>query len=302
MSAAAGHAHGLPPDLPLVVGVDGSEPSLRAVDWAADEAALRGASLRLVHASLWERYEGASPAQEPGEPSEEAMVEDIVGTAERRARRRQPGVKVETDVLPEEPEYALIRESHSALAMVLGCRGRSGVTAALLGSVGVAVSGHAHCPVVVLRASHDNQARSGTRGRVVLGVGEKPAGSAAVRFAIEEALLRDVPLEAVRAWHRPLHEPRAHPLLVGEPARFQEGQAAEMVEEALRDAPAGLRVRRRTIEGHARDALLAVSREADLLVVGVRRRQGRFGPQLGGVAHSVLHHAACPVAVVPEPA
>ncbi|MEU9383029.1 universal stress protein, partial [Streptomyces sp. NPDC048279] len=45
-------------DLPLVVGVDGSESSLRAVDWAADEAALRGAPLRLVYASLWERYEG----------------------------------------------------------------------------------------------------------------------------------------------------------------------------------------------------------------------------------------------------
>ncbi|WP_159062512.1 universal stress protein, partial [Streptomyces caniscabiei] len=40
-------------DLPVVVGVDGSEPSLRAVDWAADEAALRGAPLRLVYASLW---------------------------------------------------------------------------------------------------------------------------------------------------------------------------------------------------------------------------------------------------------
>lgn len=45
-------------ELPLVVGVDGSEPSMRAVDWAADEAALRGVPLRLVYASLWERYEG----------------------------------------------------------------------------------------------------------------------------------------------------------------------------------------------------------------------------------------------------
>ncbi|GHC47515.1 hypothetical protein GCM10010309_02500 [Streptomyces violaceochromogenes] len=52
-------------DLPLVAGVDGSEPSLRAVDWAADEAALRGVPLRLVNASLWERYEGAAPASSP---------------------------------------------------------------------------------------------------------------------------------------------------------------------------------------------------------------------------------------------
>ncbi|GGY88789.1 universal stress protein [Streptomyces olivaceoviridis] len=298
MKAPAARAFGEPVDLPIVVGIDGSEPSMRAVEWAADEAALRGASLRLVYASLWERYEGGIFAHDLGTPSEEVMAEDIVGTAERRARQRQPGVKVTTDVLPEEAGYSLIRESHSALAMVLGCRGRSGVTEALLGSVSVAVAGHAHCPLIVVRGSHDN--RSGARGRVLLGVGEKQAGSAAVRFAAEEALLRGVPLEAVRAWRRPLHEPRAHPLLVGEPAHFQEQRAAELVEEALRDTPAGLRVHRRTIEGFARDALLAVSREADLLVVGARRRQGRFGLQLGRVAHGVLHHAACPVAVVPE--
>ncbi|MFE1452861.1 universal stress protein [Streptomyces olivaceoviridis] len=298
MKAPAARAFGEPVDLPVVVGVDGSEPSMRAAEWAADEAALRGASLRLVYASLWERYEGVSLAHDLGKPSEEVMAEDIVGTAERRARRRQPGVKVTTEVLPEEAGYGLVRESHSALLMVLGCRGRSGVAEVLLGSVSVAVAGHAHCPLIVVRGSHDN--RSGARGRILLGVGEKRAGSAAVRFAVEEALLRGVPLEAVRAWRRPLHEPRAHPLLVGEPAHFQEQQAAELVEEALRDTPAGLRVQRRTIEGFARDALLAVSREADLLVVGARRRQGHFGLRLGRVAHGVLHHAACPVAVVPE--
>ncbi|MES4891578.1 universal stress protein [Streptomyces sp. NPDC096012] len=299
MKASPARAFGEPADLPVVVGIDGSEPSMRAVDWAADEAALRGASLRLVYASLWERYEGMSLAHDLGKPSEEVMAEDIVETAERRAHHRQPGVKVTTDVLPEEAGYGLIRETHSALATVLGCRGRSGVTEALLGSVSLTVAGHAHCPLIVVRGSHDN--RSGARGRIVLGVGEKRAGSAAVRFAVEEALLREVPLEAVRAWRRPLHEPGAHPLLVGEPAHHQEQRAAELVEEALRDIPAGLQVHRRTIEGFARDALLAVSREADLLVVGARRRQGHFGFQLGRVAHGVLHHAACPVAVVPEP-
>ncbi|GGY79612.1 universal stress protein [Streptomyces olivaceoviridis] len=311
MSAAAAQAHGAPLDLPLVVGVDGSEPSMRAVDWAADEAVLRGASLRLVYASLWERYEGAVPVQESAEPSEEMMAEEIVGAAEQRARRRRPGVKVTTDVLPEEPAYGLIHESSSALALVLGCRGRGGVTESLLGSVGVAVAGHAHCPVVVLRGSDGDQARSAARGRVVLGVGAEPAGSAAVRFAIEEAVLRGVPLEAVRAWRRPLHEPRAHrppdfvrgySRLVGEPAHPRERQAAETVEDALRDIPSGLRVRRRTVEGPARDALSAVSREADLLVVGARRRRGHHGLRPGRVVRGVLHRASCPVAVVPEPA
>ncbi|WP_369386529.1 universal stress protein [Streptomyces sp. CG1] len=289
-------------ELPIVVGVDGSEPSLRAGDWAADEAALRGAGLRLVYASLWERYEGGLLAHDVSKPSEETMAQDIVDTAERRARRRQPAVKVTTCLFPDAPEYALVRESQTALAVVVGCRGRSGVTEALLGSVSVMVAAHAHCPVIVLRGSHNNQAHPGAHGRIVLGVGEKPAGSAAVRFATEEALLRGVPLEAVRAWRRPAHATTGHPLITGEPAHLYEQQAAEALEEALRDIPEGLGVHRRTIEARARDALLAASRETDLLVVGARRRHGHFGLQLGRVAHGVLHHAMCPVAVVPEPA
>jgi nucleotide-binding universal stress UspA family protein len=68
-------------ELPLIVGVDGSEPSLRAVDWAADDAALREVPLRLVHASLWERYEGAAPAEDLGEPSEPVLADGIVDGA-----------------------------------------------------------------------------------------------------------------------------------------------------------------------------------------------------------------------------
>lgn len=287
-------------DRPIVVGADGSEPSLRAVDWAADEAALRGAPLRLVYASLWERYEGTLLAQELGKPAEEVMAQDVVGTARHRAERRQPGLKVTTDVLPEEPEYGLVNESRTALAVVLGCRGRSVMAEALLGSVSLTVAGHAHCPVIVLRGSHDNQARSGTHGRIVFGVGEKPAGSAAVRFATEEAALRAVPLEAVRAWRRPAHTTTGSPLIVGDPAHIDEQQAVDALEEALRDAPAGLEVHRRTADGHPRDVLIAASYDADLLVVGARRRHGHYGRQLGRVAHGVLHHAACPVAVVPE--
>ncbi|MFE7323596.1 universal stress protein [Streptomyces sp. NPDC057565] len=286
-------------DLPIVVGVDGSEPSMRAVDWAADEAALRGASLRLVYASLWERYEGTSLAQDLDKPDEQVRAEDIVATAARRAHSRRPDVEVTTDVLPEEPEYALVRESRTAAALVLGSRGRSSLAEALLGSVGVTVVGHAYCPVIVVRGSHDNRVRTGAR-RIVLGVGEKPADAAAVRFAVEEAKRRGVPLEAVRAWRCPAHETTDHPLMAGEPARLHKERAMEELGAALQDVPADAEVHRRTVEGHARRVLIDASADAGLLVVGARRREGHFGLQLGGVAHAVLHHSACPVAVVPQ--
>lgn len=287
-------------DLPIVVGVDGSEPSLRAVDWAADEAVLRGVPLRLVYASLWERYEGTSLADDHDKPSEQVRAEDIVDTAARRAHRRRPDVKISTDVLAEEPEYALVRESRSASVLVTGTRGRSGLAEALLGSVSLTVAGHAQCPMVVVRGDGDNQDRTSAHGRIVVGIGEKPAGSAAVRFAFDEARRRGVQVEAVRAWRWPARESTDHALMSGEPARLHEQQAVEALDAALQDVPADVASRRRTVEGPTRTVLVDASRGADLLVVGARRRPGHYGLQLGRVAHGVLHHSPCPVVVVPE--
>ncbi|MFC9080200.1 universal stress protein [Streptomyces sp. NPDC057062] len=288
--------------LPIVVGVDGSEPSLRAVDWAADEAALRGAPLRLVYASLWERYEGQSLTDDLTKPSERVRAEDIVATGAQRAQLRAPDVKISTEVLREEPEYTLVRESRDASLLVTGIRGRSGIAEALLGSVSLTVAGHAHCPMVVVRGNHDTRARSAAHGRVVVGVGEKPTGSAAVRFAFEEARRRGVPVDAVRAWRCPAYETTDHPLLAGEPARLHEQQAVEALKAAFQSAPSDIESHSHTVEGYARNVLVSASHDAGLLVVGARRRLGHFGLQLGRVAHGVLHHSTCPVAVVPEPA
>lgn len=86
--------------LPVVVGVDGSGLALTAVDWAVDEAARRGLPLRLVHASLWERYEGAVPRAGTEPPAERLMAQQVLDTATERARRRDADVKVCTSLLP----------------------------------------------------------------------------------------------------------------------------------------------------------------------------------------------------------
>ncbi|WP_405923045.1 universal stress protein [Streptomyces sp. NBC_00035] len=290
-------------ELPLVVGVDGSEPSLRAVDWAADEAALHGVPLRLVYASLWERYEGAALAQGLGRSSEQVLADNIVDAAAKRAQRRAPDLKISTAVLPDDAVSVLLAEGRNAAALVIGSRGRGGIAELLLGSVSLAVAARAHCPVIVLRGSHDDRRINRTYQRIVLGVGEEPGNAAAVRFAFEEAAARYATLQAVRAWRRPTHKATDHPLLAGEPARHHEQQAAEILEAALLDGAAdhpSVQLRRRTEEGPAHRALLDASSTADLLVVGAQRRHGDYGLQLGRVAHAVLHHSACPVAVVPQ--
>lgn len=149
--------------LPLVVGVDGSEGSLLAVDWAADEAARHGLPLRLVHASLGERYEGALPKTSRERSVEQVMADHIVASAEERVRRRNPGLTVSAATVPEEAASAFLREGNNASALVTGSRGRGELRGALLGSVGLVIAARAYCPVVVIRG--DKAGLAGTHER-----------------------------------------------------------------------------------------------------------------------------------------
>ncbi|MGY1577801.1 universal stress protein [Streptomyces sp. MN13] len=288
-------------ELPLVVGVDGSEPSLQAVDWAVDEAARRGLPLRLVHASLWERYEGSRPSFGTDRPAEEIMAQHIAASCAERARLRDPEVKVSADVLPEDAVSALLHVANESSALVMGCRGRGEVAGLLLGSVSLAVAARAVCPVVVVRGGERN--RQGAFGRVVVGVGDSTQGSVAQRFAFAEAEARGCALHAVRAWRRPAHEHADHPLIADDAAGAHEERASALLTDALRAVVRNhpqVDVHRQAVEGPAHKVLLDASAEADLVVVGALRRHGPFGLQLGRVAHALLHHAACPVAVVPQ--
>ncbi|MFF8594184.1 universal stress protein [Streptomyces sp. NPDC015220] len=297
--------------LPLVVGVDGSESSLTAVDWAVAEAARHGLPLRLVHASLWERYEGGVPADGAERPSEQLMAEHVVGSAAERARRRDPDVKVVTDILPEDAVSALLREGQDAFALVTGSRGRGELRGLLLGSVGLAVAGRAYCPVVVVRG--DRAGVAGTHERILLGAGTSDSCGRAAEFGFREAEARGCVLDVVRAWRRPAdvlrpRHRRTHGRTGGAaadaaPPGGPEERAAAVLEELLREAAAGhraVRVRRATVEGPAHKVLVERSAAADLVVVGARRAAGHFGLQLGRTGHTLLHHAQCPVAVVPQ--
>ncbi|MFE7468580.1 universal stress protein [Streptomyces sp. NPDC057499] len=286
---------------PLVVGVDGSEASLTALDWAVDEAVRHQRPLRIVHASLWEHYEGAASPTSAERPSAQELIENIAVAAAERAEKRSPGLSVTTDVAAEDPTAALLREGRNAMAVVLGSRGRSEIGDLLLGSVGLLVASRASCPVVVVRGDRD--ALEARHRRVLLGIGDHDMDSPAVGFAFREAALRQAELDVVRTWRRPAHEPVDHLLLTGERGSRFEREASEALEKALdagaREHPE-VRLRRSTAEGPAHKVLTERSAAADLLVVGARRRDGAIGLQLGRVAHRALHHAACPVAVVPQ--
>lgn len=288
-------------DLPLVVGVDGSDSSLRAVDWAVDEAALHGLPLRLIYASRWEHYE-EELASYTGCSSGEVVAQHIVASCVERARLRSPAVRISGEVLYDGPVLALLREGREAFALVTGSRGWSEPVETLLGSVSLAVAARAVCPVIVVRGPE--QDRRGAGRPVVLGIGRLAQDAAAVRFAYREARARGAELHAVHAWRRPAQAQTGRSLLMHEATHLlYEERATTILDEAMSRLPCngGETVcRRKVVEGPAHRVLLAASAGADLLVVGALRTPGDSGLQLGRVAHAVLHQADCPVAVVPR--
>jgi nucleotide-binding universal stress UspA family protein len=141
---------------PVVVGVDGSATSQRALAWALDAANLRGASLTVINA--WEPGLTAAVAAvgEPteaavdGDPSAGAMVAAMLAAAGRDDVR----VPIETRLVADPPARAILEASAGASLVVLGSRGRGGFRGLLLGSVSQHVVNHALCPVVIIPRPH----------------------------------------------------------------------------------------------------------------------------------------------------
>lgn len=188
--------------------------SMRALDWAADEAALHSRPLRIVHASVWERFEGATPAENlPESRTETAALQEIIANAETRARRRCPEVRVHAEVLPGEPIDVLVRAGGDAFALVVGHRGHDAPERRLfIGSIGPGVAERAWCSIVAVGDSAPT--RPSADRQVVLGVAEETdVGAAHVAFALQEAQARGCDLVAVRARNRqetrqaPAHRP-----------------------------------------------------------------------------------------------
>jgi nucleotide-binding universal stress UspA family protein len=135
---------------PVVVGVDGSPASGAAVGFAFEAAALRGVPLVAVHA--WHDL--------PVDAAMAPMIDwDVVEAGEREVLAERlaawgqmyPDVEVRRLVTRARPAYALVQESGRAQLVVVGSRGRGGLTGMLLGSVSQALLHHAACPVVVAR-------------------------------------------------------------------------------------------------------------------------------------------------------
>ncbi|ASN22838.1 universal stress protein [Streptomyces pluripotens] len=269
--------------IPVVVGVDGSEASLEAVGWAAVESARHGVPLHILHAA-------AGGGEAAG----------LIATASGRARQSAPTVRLSSEVVADDAASALIDKGRDAFALVLGSRGVGGLAEMLLGSVSLAVAARAECPVVVVRGQVGH--RNDRFGSVVVGVEDEESSGAALQFAFREARVRHCRMVAVHAWSAPAGACTT-PQAPSWPLEAHRRPPTQVLDDTLRGPTALYRdvpVERRLVEEPARRALLEAASEADLLVVGARPRLVHSGLQLGLINHALLHHAPCPIAVVPQ--
>ena len=284
---------------PVIAATDGSDAALRAVEWAAHEAAVRGAPLRIVSVAAmpprmtWQdrtpgRLETVSDLIRDGS-------ETALRSAAARATAIEPGLEVSTALLTGQVGAALDGEGDGALLLVTGSRGKDGFGALLLGSVSRYVATHSPCPVVVVR-----EETTAVHGEVAVGIRDL-AQPAALEFAFEEARMRGARLRAIHAWQLFLPQMRLTGTeRPGADAKEVTAEAATWLTGMLgtwREKYPDVEVVEDAMHAHPGRVLAGVSARADLMVLGRNDDQHQG---VGSVLHAVLSHAHGTVAVVPE--
>ena len=149
-----------------------------------------------------------------------------------------------------------------------------------------------------------NTESKGSNGLIVVGVDSSEGAKAALRFALEEAKLRQATLRVVHTWQFGYigvsgiegFSPVAGADL-GDLRRTAEVALDAVMHEIAPDSD-GIVIERRVSEGAPATVLVDESRKADLLVVGSRGHGGFAGLLLGSVSQQCAHHAACPIVIV----
>ncbi len=272
---------------PVIAGADGSQESLRAVEWAAREAVLRATSLRIVSVpGLPPRM--TATAATPGTVSDvvEKSTSQALTAAAEQAAAQQPGLTIDTQLLDGAPAEVLVGAGQDASMLVLGSRGEGGFSALILGSVSRYVATHAPAPVVVVR----EETQSGPR-EIVVGVRDPAQSAAALGFGFEEAALRQARLLAVHAWSS------AVPGHTEAPA--EETSRLESTVAAWREKFPEVQARSEVVRAHPGRILAGSSARANLVVLGRHAPGGPHTQGVRSVTHAVLGHAHGPVVSVP---
>jgi nucleotide-binding universal stress UspA family protein len=277
----------------IFVGVDESTYAQAALRWAVDHAVHTHQHVTAVMAWGYIDQHHVEP-NAPFDPQYSStiaakvlddLVSRAIGTPEAVSRL----------AVCDLPASALLTAAADASMLVVGARGMGGFRGLLLGSVSRQVLHRATCPVAVIR---DDAARVG--GPVVVGIDGSGPSQRALRWAVDHARTRQLPLIAIHAWDLPytatgFYLPGPDPAeLTVDAQRFLRDQVARVDTTGLVEP-----VECRAIGDRPSTALLDASSLASLVVVGSRGHGQITGALLGSVSDQVAHHATSPVVVIP---
>ena len=293
---------------PIVVGVDESEASRAAVQWAAREAVRRESPLTLMHCYTTPTYAvpmvgvlPTSPYANAREDAERAL-EGAKATAAEVMGRRQ----VDTLMINGSAAAGLADEAPNAEMIVIGTSGRHQISGVTLGSVASRLAGNLPCPLIVIRAARSDA--EWDQHPIVVGVDGSHASDSALEFAFDEASRRGVPLIAVRVWDDTVFNGymRVYALPVDRHAvDLDENESLSQSLSPWRDKYPDVKTAQLVLRGHPVGAILEHLEstgtelpQPGMIVVGSRGRGGFRGLVLGSTGHGLLAHATCPVAIV----
>ncbi|WP_127361473.1 universal stress protein [Actinacidiphila soli] len=286
----------------VTVGLDGSPESVAAARWAADEAERRKLTLRLLHA--WPLLV-PEPTRIPAEVDQNYWARRIVHNARAELQARHPGLVIVGNLVADDAQDALLHAASESEMLVLGSRGLEPIQSYFLGDISMPVVARAERPVVLVRAQTREEGplpTPGTAGDVVVALKLHGPCEDVLAFSFGTAAARGLPLRAVHGRSVPLH------------AYAPWGVDHDVTKEITQDAQKHLRQALRPwrekfprvevadsirLESPA-SAVVRAAEGAGLLVVGRRRHHPPLAPRLGPVAQAAIHHARCPVAVVPH--
>ncbi len=284
---------------PIVVGIDRSGHSEKALGWAVREAVDRSLPVHLIHAvettvTVWSPMMAA-----PQDLDDQSWVLD---TARRRVGQAAPDLEVTSALTAGPASAALVTASKDADTLVVGARGHGVVANILLGSTSLKVAGHASCPVVVVRVS--GPPTTATAPTVVAGFDGSDLSVDALGYAFAAAAQRGLPLDVVTSWEPDLLSTYLAPGVAEETRAAAAAHRKEIAVSAVspwRGKNPSVEVRIHVTTDPAADFLIARSAKAALVVVGSRGLGSVRGLLLGSVSGEVLRHAECPVAIVRPP-
>jgi nucleotide-binding universal stress UspA family protein len=283
---------------PVVVGVDGGFPAIRAARWAAAVAEKYSAPLHIVHG---EPYLGHNLGDLAASLRAAAIAEQressqaVLHAAEHAVRADYAALDITTTRICRPVNEALRDLSEDARLIVLGCEDVALGTALLVGSTTVAVAAHSACPVVAWRGEFIRP----TAQQILLGVDGPDDSGGAIAAAFEFADRFGVGIVAIHAWstRRPPGDVTIPYLIDWDALEAAENQHLTDVLAPWRKRYPNVEVTCVVDPDKPSRALLRHAKDAQLVAIGSRGRGLLAGAVLGSTGLNLLHHSAVPVMI-----